>query len=194
VLNKFWNGNFLGIPHAFWLILKRIYDGILDKLSTIFTPLNLGKTGKRVKIGRGLNYRYPEKIHLGNNIIIGSKVVFFSELENSSSNIEIEDDVTVGSECRIDFTGGVKLSKGSHLAPFVSILTHDHGYCHKNTPIGKPLTIGENAFIGARVQILHNVTYIGKNSVVGAGSVVTKDVPDNAIAAGCPAKIIAFKE
>ena len=51
--------------------------------------------------------------------------------------------------------------------------------------------IGENCWIGARVTILDGVK-IGNNSVVGAHSFVNKDVPENVVVAGCPAKIIKY--
>ena len=84
------------------------------------------------------------------------------------------------------------IRENAHIAHHVLISTHDHGYDYRNTPIGKSLEIGEGAFIGSRSIILHNCNRIGKNAVVGAGSVVTKDVPDNAIAAGNPAQVIKY--
>ena len=74
------------------------------------------------------------------------------------------------------------------------ITTHDHGYDYRNKPTGKSLEIGENAFIGAKSVILFNCNRIGNNAVVGTGSVVTKDVPDNAIVAGNPARIIKYRD
>ena len=56
------------------------------------------------------------------------------------------------------------------------------------------MEIGENAFIGAKSVILYNCNRIGKNTVIGVGSIVTKDVPDNAIVAGNPAKIIKYRD
>lgn len=53
----------------------------------------------------------------------------------------------------------------------------------------KPITIEENVWLGANVTILPGVT-IGKNSVIGAGSIVTKDIPENVIAVGNPCKIL----
>ena len=55
----------------------------------------------------------------------------------------------------------------------------------------KPVRIKRNVWIGANATILPGVT-IGENAVVGAGSVVTKDVPDNAVVAGNPARLIRF--
>ena len=58
------------------------------------------------------------------------------------------------------------------------------------TVYGKPITVGDNVWFGGHCTILPGVT-IGNNVIVGAGSVVTKDVPDDVIVAGNPARIIA---
>jgi acetyltransferase-like isoleucine patch superfamily enzyme len=58
--------------------------------------------------------------------------------------------------------------------------------------ISKPTKIGDRVWIGANVTILKGVT-IGNDAVVGAGSVVTKDVPERAIAVGNPAKVIKYR-
>ena len=55
----------------------------------------------------------------------------------------------------------------------------------------EPITIGNNVWIGGSVTILPGVT-IGNNSVIGAGAVVTKNIPDNVVAGGNPAKIIKY--
>ena len=54
---------------------------------------------------------------------------------------------------------------------------------------GKPITLGKNVWLGGGCTILSGVT-IGDNSIIGAGSVVTKDIPANVIAAGNPARVI----
>jgi serine O-acetyltransferase len=58
---------------------------------------------------------------------------------------------------------------------------------------GNAATIGDNVYIGPNVNIIENVI-IKNNSSIGAGSVVTKDVPENATVAGVPAKVISYKE
>lgn len=85
---------------------------------------------------------------------------------------------------------------GNHvtMAPRVHILCHDAstktflGY----TKIGR-VTIGDNVFIGAESVVLPGVT-IGSNVIIGANSTVTKDVPDNTVVAGTPARIICTLE
>ena len=53
----------------------------------------------------------------------------------------------------------------------------------------KPINIGDNVWLGANVTVLPGVT-IGKNSVIGAGSIVTKDIPENVVAVGNPCKVV----
>lgn len=95
----------------------------------------------------------------------------------------------------IDYSGNVEIEKNVTLAQQVIIETHDHNMDQANWRECKiisssPLIIKEGAFIGARSIILSKCEYIGKYSVIGAGSVVTKSVPDYEIWAGNPAKKI----
>lgn len=57
--------------------------------------------------------------------------------------------------------------------------------------IAKPITLGDNVWVGGNASILMGVT-IGNNAVIGAGSVVTHDIPDNAVAMGNPARVVRF--
>lgn len=86
------------------------------------------------------------------------------------------------------------LEIGNHVTlTGVLILTHDaspqHFIGHGINRIGR-IVIGDNVFIGRQTIILPNVR-VGNNVIVGAGSVVSKDIPDNVVAAGNPAKVIS---
>ena len=87
-------------------------------------------------------------------------------------------------------SGGIEFEDGVSVAPGVRIATINHDFNNRHTiyTYGK-VTIKKNAWIGMNVTICPGVT-IGKNSVVAAGAVVTKDVPDNAVVGGVPAKVI----
>ncbi len=79
------------------------------------------------------------------------------------------------------------------LGPRVGLYTANHALDARERIMGgcyaHPIVIEDNVWIGAGVHIMGGVT-IGRNSVIGAGSVVTKDVPENVIAAGVPCKVI----
>ena len=82
------------------------------------------------------------------------------------------------------------------LAPFVFIIDNTHNFSDPNVPIKAqgvfsqgPIRIKKNSWIGANVQILGGVT-IGRNCIIGAGSIVNSDIPDYSVAIGRPAKVI----
>lgn len=154
--------------------------------ANIFHPLLLkGKGqiefGENVQIGvisspnYFSHYSYIEARHADSKVIIGNNVAInnaFSAI--AFSNIIIGDNVLIGVNCSlID-------NDGHHL---------DFDKRNSGTPKSAAINIGENVFLGSDVTILKGVT-IGKNAVIGNGSVVTKNIPDNVIAAGNPAKII----
>ena len=89
-----------------------------------------------------------------------------------------------------------KITIGKHvlIGPNVTLCTTGHSIHPKHRGAGMysfPITIEDNVWIGANVVVLPDVT-IGKNSVIGAGSVVTKDIPANSVAFGSPCKV--FRE
>ena len=87
--------------------------------------------------------------------------------------------------------GGIKIEDNVKIGPRVNLITENHGLKASERRIltSKSILIRHNAWIGAAATIMPGVT-IGENSIVGAGAVVTHDVPSNVIVAGVPAKII----
>ncbi len=85
--------------------------------------------------------------------------------------------------------GTITIEEGVMLGPEVGLFTVNHEPQNIRVIMTKEILIKKNAWIGARVNILPGVT-IGENAIIGTGSIVTKDIPDNAVAVGNPARIV----
>ena len=123
---------------------------------------------------------------------IDESVVVFTPLYiNYGKHTKIGKNVFINFDCVFLDLGGITIDDGVLIAPRVSLLSEGHPVspANRHSLIPKPIHIKKNAWIGANAVILQGVT-IGENSVVAAGSVVFKDVPDNVIVGGTPAKII----
>lgn len=88
----------------------------------------------------------------------------------------------------------ITLGKNVHITHGVRFITHDGGtllFRHEvpDLEVTKPITVGNDVYIGNYVTILPGV-HIGNRVVIGAGAVVTKDIPDNSVVAGVPARVI----
>ncbi len=109
----------------------------------------------------------------------------------SYCKLSIGDDTFVGSSFRCEGRGSVTIGKNCDIAPQVTILTGTHHIGDSTRRAGEGITtdveIGDGTWVGACSIILPGIR-IGKGCVIGAGSVVTKDVPDNTLAKGIPAR------
>ena len=125
--------------------------------------------GENVKISPGVFITYPENIIIGNNVSINEFSI-------------------------ISGFGGIKIGNDVSIAHGCSILSSSHPYNNNQIKIRegellkKEVIIGNNVWVGAGVTILYGKN-IGNGVVIGAGSVVTKDIPDNSVCVGIPAKV-----
>ena len=162
---------------------------LLEELNAVkeiiheYNQLAPSQTDRRLRILKGLLgniaddeiiINQPFYCDYGKQISVGRR--FFA---NFHLTILDEACVTIGDDCFI--------------GPNVSIYTA----CHSTDPVernsrrewAEPVTIGDNVWIGGSVTILPGVT-IGNNVTIGAGSVVTKDIPDNVVAVGNPCRVV----
>ncbi len=151
--------------------LTRLYNNTTEEQKNYRTELLkelFGSTGEHLTV------EPPFRCDYGSNTYVG---------ENFYANFD----------CIILDVAEVHIGKNCLLGPRVCIYTP----CHPLDPderssgreFGKPVTIGDNVWIGGSAVINPGVT-IGNNVVIGSGSVVTKDIPDNVVAVGNPARII----
>lgn len=196
----------------FYLNLKK---AINMYIYIIFTPLNkLSFKLNKVKYGKGLKvrgivhiFRHSSKsiINIGCNTTINSARWATRIGCGDRSIIQMMGNgrLTIGDNCgfsnvaiscaaSINIGNNILIGSGSKIfdTDFHSVIAHSkNNKVTRDNPSAKPITIEDNVFIGAMVLILKGVQ-IGANSVVGAGSVVTKDIPANEIWAGNPAKFV----
>lgn len=120
--------------------------------------------------GEGTFLTPPIHIDCGNNVRLGKNVYINHDVDMMAvGTIVIEDGVMIGPEC--------------------GFFTDNHEPKNILTIYTKEIRVKKNAWLGARVIVLPGVT-IGENAIVGSGAVVTKDIPDNCVAVGNPAKVI----
>lgn len=119
---------------------------------------------------------------------------------SSSQQITLGDHVWIGEQWFAKGEGGISIGSGTIISRKVEIWTSNHCYDAEDLAmipydkrmVLKPVTIGENVWIGTHVILLPGVT-IGEGAVIGAGSVVSKDVPAYAVVAGNPAKVVKYR-
>lgn len=127
---------------------------------------------------------------IGSNID-GSTRIFAPFYTNFGRHIKLGKNVFINHACTFLDLGGIIIEDDVQIGPKVNLITENHPLDpndRKSLDLGK-IVIRRNAWLGAACTILPGVT-IGENSVVAAGAVVTKDVPDNTVVVGIPAKVV----
>jgi acetyltransferase-like isoleucine patch superfamily enzyme len=128
--------------------------------------------------------------------ILGSPIdestgIFAPFYINFGKHTTIGKNVFINHACSFLDLGGITIEDDVLIGPKVNLITENHPTdpSKRKSLLCKPIVIKRNAWIGAAATILPGVT-IGKNAIVAAGSVVTKNVPDNTCVAGVPAKFV----
>lgn len=162
---------------------------IVNKLVTEFYKRAIPKVGAGFRAQWPCVIRSCQQVRVGYNVTIGPYSRLGSE-DLKEASLILNDNVQINRHAHIDFSGGLKIGSGTVISDGVMIYTHSHGYSPHNEPVPKPLEIGANVWIGAGAVVLENVNFIGEGSVIGAGSVVTRDLPECVVVGGVPAKIL----
>lgn len=118
-------------------------------------------------------------------------VLFPPIYSDFGQNITVGKNVFINSGCCFQDQGGVFIGNGCLIGHQVVFATLNHSVVPENRAdmIPRPIKVGNGVWIGSHATILAGVT-IGDNSIIAAGAVVTKDVPDNTVVGGVPAKVI----
>lgn len=182
-------------------VLKRKIQIFLGKRNRLYALWWGVQLGKNVQFdGKCFFNRFP-----GTNIIIGNDCFFSSNFNTNKIGInrpciistlysENHAKIEIGNNCGFSGTiiGAFKFIKiGNNVRCGANTLITDSDWHLDDPRSGKPsdVIIEDNVWLGEGVKVLKGIT-IGTNSVIGAGSIVTKDIPNNVIAAGNPCKII----
>jgi acetyltransferase-like isoleucine patch superfamily enzyme len=155
------------------------------------------RTNGLVFFGRGLELEIAVngRVDFGRFVWIGDK----TKIRCHEGRVEIGDKTVMGQECTISAYQHVRIGKQCVIADRAMFIDFDHGVVEVERPIRlqgiykRDVVVGSNVWIGYGACVLRGVS-VGDNSIVGTNSVVTKDVPANAVVAGIPARIIRMRE
>ncbi len=200
-------------------LLSPLPGGIGFFLRKLFYPLLFNKTGKGLIVGRNVVIRHPDKIEIGDNVTIDDNCLLDAR-GAGSEGIVLEDGVIVNRNCMLQAksgpirlgtrtslgsnsvvvslsgvdigeavltAGGIYISAGAYRFGDTDIPVMDQGAYTEG-----PIRIGSKSWLGTCSIVLDGIT-IGDGAVIGAGSVVTRDIADHCIAVGVPAKVIRNK-
>ena len=178
-------------------------------------PLILGRVGRNVAFGMNIVLRHPGKIAIGDNVVIDDQCcldakgttnqgirledgVFVGRntiLSCKNGDIVLEKEANVGFNVEIFSAARVRVGARTLIAAYTYLVGGDHLYDRTDIPVlhqgrtARGIDVGENAWLGAHVVVTDGAT-IGRDAIVGAGSVVIGEVSEFHIVAGSPARVI----
>lgn len=131
------------------------------------------------------------EIRIGDRFLVFNQTVRTELVTQPGGRIDIGDGVFLNYGVSISAHERVGIGDGCQIGSYVCLMDNDYHQVADRSQPGRsaPIVLEDNVWLAVRVIVLKGVT-IGMNSVIGAGSVVTKDVPANCLAAGMPAKVI----
>ena len=161
-----------------------------------FSREEFGSLGENVVFEAGVMVFHPETLFLGSNVYVGHQAILKGYYKG---RMEIGDDTWIGQQCFFHSAGGITIGAAVGIGPGVRILTSTHEDPGIDKPIMEgaivfaPVHIGDGSDLGVGSTILPGVT-VGRGVQVGAGAVVAEDVPDFAVVAGVPARVLRYRE
>jgi acetyltransferase-like isoleucine patch superfamily enzyme len=196
------------VPGALGLLLRRVTY-----------PWLLGHVGRGVAFGHGIVLRHPQKIRLGDGVVVDDLVVLDAKgdsnrgidvgegvflgrgsiLSCKNGDIVLGDRVNLGFHAEIFSGSRVEVGREALFAAYVYVVGGGHEFERTDVSVleqprsSRGVAIGEGAWLGAGAKVLDGVT-LGRRVVVGAGAVVNTDLPDGSVAVGVPARVVRQRE
>ncbi len=181
------------------------------KLFVRHWPTDLGGYGVRYIYYRRRMRFFTGRFNIGDDCTLtGLSQISIGRGTNLSSGVKLHahesDGITIGCECSFNHNvivdsaegGRIKIGDGVLVGPNVVIRAANHAFSDTHRPIRSQghvsglITIEDDVWLGSNVVVLPNVR-IGSGSVVGAGSIVTRNLPRMCVAAGVPARVVRFR-
>lgn len=171
-----------------------------NRITTTICRIKCESVGKGTEF-RGSAIVIGGKAAVGKGISVGDNCRIYEHCQLVTDHFDPRCGIRIGNNCHFNFgcylsgTGGLEIGDNCLFGPGAKIITGGHRFDDLDTDIvaqglsTAPVAIRDNVWVGAGAIILPNVT-IGSGSVIAAGAVVTKSVPENSVVAGVPAKLI----
>ncbi len=195
------------VPGALGLLLRKL-----------LYPLLLGSVGRGVVFGQGVVLRHPQKIRLGDGVTVDDLVVLDAKgttnrgidvghgvflgrgtiLSCKDGDIAIGDHGNFGFHCEIFSGSSVTVGRHGLFAAQAYLVGGGHEFEQEGLAVidqprsSRGISLGDNVWVGAGAKVLDGVR-IGSDAVVGANAVVNADLPDGAVAAGVPARVLRYR-
>jgi len=196
------------VPGALGLLLRRL-----------LYPLLLGHVGRGVVFGQGVVLRHPHKVRLGDGVTVDDLVVLDAKgtgnrgidvgsgaflgrgtiLSCKDGDIVLGDHANLGFHCEVFSGSSVTVGAHALFAAQVYLVGGGHEFERADAAVidqprtSRGIALGENVWLGTGVKVLDGIR-VGSHVVVGAGAVVASDLPDGAVAAGVPARVLRTRE
>jgi len=204
-------------------ILLILFSKGLSLLRGFLLKMTVKNKGGFLFVGRKCKFSFRKKISIGRTVTIGDYVEI-NALSNSGviignnvsilkgtiidctgvishlgEGLKIGDNVGIAQNCFIQVRGKTEIGDNVIFGPNVSIFSENHNFSNPDVPVNvqgvtrKGVIIEDGVWIGTRAVVLDGVK-VGKNSIIAAGSIVTKDVPCCSIVGGVPAKVLKLRK
>jgi acetyltransferase-like isoleucine patch superfamily enzyme len=207
------------VHHELVCLLSQPVPGALGlALRKMLYPTLLAACGGNVIFGHNVVLRHPNKIRIGDNVVIDDNCLLDAKgttnagisiesgvfigrntiLSCKNGDIVVEAGANIGFNCELFSASTVRVGRDTLIAAYCYLIGGDHEIGRAGEPViaqgrrSSGVEVGAGAWLGAGAKILDGVR-IGDRAIVGAGAVAREAVPDGAIAAGVPARIVGTR-
>jgi acetyltransferase-like isoleucine patch superfamily enzyme len=169
---------------------------LLDNIGAVLNArwyLRDAQVGTRVRLWGRPSITCKGKLIVGDRVRLNSTVAMLEIVVDDNGTMDIGAGTFINYGCSFAATHSIRIGARCAIGTHVIMMDNDFHEVdperRERMPASAPIVLGANVWLGARVIVLRGVT-IGAHSVIGAGSVVTRDIPERVVAAGLPAKVI----